>query len=101
MGTPARPRNPQIVVLGGGYASMMATARLARQLPPSTRADPLVSPLRWFVEQLRTSSRPARELRTHRIPDIVAGTPVTFRQAAATAIDHAAADRRAGRPAPR
>ncbi len=78
----------QIVVIGGGYAGMMATARLAhrcRRLPVHIT---LVNPSEWFVERLRTHQLAAgQELRAHRIPDVLAGTAVTFRPAAATAID--------------
>ena len=78
----------RIVVLGGGYAGMMATARLAhrcRRLPVHIT---LVNPSEWFVERLRTHQLAAgQELRAHRIPDVLAGTSVTFRPAAATAID--------------
>lgn len=78
----------QIVVIGGGYAGMMATARLAhrcRRLPVHIA---LVNPSEWFVERLRTHQLAAgQELRAHRIPDVLAGTAVTFRRAAATAID--------------
>lgn len=84
----ATPGIHQIVVLGGGYAGMMATARLARRCRRLPVRITLVNPSEWFVERLRTHQLAAgQELRTHRIPDIVAGTPVTFRQAAATAID--------------
>lgn len=84
----ATPGIHQIVVLGGGYAGMMATARLARRCRRLPVRITLVNPSEWFVERLRTHQLAAgQELCRHRIPDVLVNTGVVFRRGAATTID--------------
>ncbi|MFC8528659.1 NAD(P)/FAD-dependent oxidoreductase [Nocardia sp. NPDC057227] len=82
-------RTPHIVVLGAGYAGMLATIRLARRTSNGRRARiTLVNPSDRFTERLRTHQVAAgRELRPHSIPALLDRTGVEFRRGAATAID--------------
>jgi NADH dehydrogenase len=78
----------EIVVLGAGYAGMMATVRLAHRTRKQKVRITLVNPSERFTERLRTHQVAAgQELADHRIPDVLAGTGVEFRPAAAIAID--------------
>ncbi|MGK8505736.1 NAD(P)/FAD-dependent oxidoreductase [Nocardia asiatica] len=80
----------EIVVLGAGYAGLIATARLARYTRKLNTRITLVNPSPRFVERLRMHQLAAgRELTDFRIPDLLEGTGVRFRQAAATAIETA------------
>ncbi|WP_227982835.1 NAD(P)/FAD-dependent oxidoreductase [Nocardia spumae] len=78
----------EIVVLGGGYTGMLATIRLARRTRRRPVRITLVNPAERFTERLRMHQIAAgAELADHRIPDLLTGTGVSFRCAAATAID--------------
>ncbi|WP_199486376.1 NAD(P)/FAD-dependent oxidoreductase [Actinomadura logoneensis] len=78
-----------IVVVGAGYSGMLCAVRTARR----TRRDrdvtvTLVNPSDRFVERLRTHQTAAgQDLAAHRIPDLLDGTGVVFRQGRVTAID--------------
>ncbi|MFC4908630.1 NAD(P)/FAD-dependent oxidoreductase [Actinomadura gamaensis] len=80
-----------IVVVGAGYTGMMCAVRIAHR----TRRDrdvavTLVNPSDRFVERLRTHQTAAgQELTVHRIPDILDGSGVAFRQGRVTGIDAA------------
>ncbi|MFE6864142.1 NAD(P)/FAD-dependent oxidoreductase [Nocardia sp. NPDC057668] len=77
-----------IVVLGAGYTGMLAAIRVARRTRKLDTRVTLVNPSARFTERLRMHQIAAgQELADHRIPDILAGSPVIFRQATATAID--------------
>ncbi|WP_344318936.1 NAD(P)/FAD-dependent oxidoreductase [Actinocatenispora thailandica] len=81
----------EIIVLGAGYAGLIATARLARHTRKLNTRITLVNPSPRFVERLRMHQVAAgQELTDFQIPELLAGTGVEFRQAAATAIDPAA-----------
>jgi len=81
----------EIVVLGAGYTGMLATARLAHRTRKQNVRITLVNPSERFTERLRMHQIAAgQELADHRIPEVLAGTGVEFRRAAATAIDPAA-----------
>ncbi|AHH17368.1 NADH dehydrogenase, FAD-containing subunit [Nocardia nova SH22a] len=81
-------RPHEIVVLGGGYTGMLAAVRLARRTRRMAVRITLVNPSDRFTERLRMHQIAAgTELAHHRIPDLLAGTGVIFRCAAATAID--------------
>ncbi|MGP4114921.1 NAD(P)/FAD-dependent oxidoreductase [Streptomyces sp. 4N509B] len=78
----------RIVVLGAGYTGMMATVRLARRTRRLGTRITLVNPSARFTERLRMHQIAAgQELADHRIPELLAGTGVTFVEGRATAID--------------
>ncbi|MET9956515.1 FAD-dependent oxidoreductase [Streptomyces sp. NPDC006339] len=77
-----------VVVLGAGYTGMFAAVRLAHRTRRTGVKITLVNPSGRFVERLRMHQIAAgQELAVHRIPDLLAGTGVTFVQGAATALD--------------
>lgn len=79
--------NPRarIVIIGGGYAGMVAALRLARQ----SRAEiHLVNPQERFVERIRLhEAASGRNLRMIRIPALLRGAGIIFHLARATQID--------------
>ncbi len=83
-------RPHEIVVLGGGYTGMLAAVRLARRtrrMAGRIRIT-LVNPSDRFTERLRMHQIAAgTALADHRIPELLAGTGVTFRPTAAAGID--------------
>ncbi|MGA6205679.1 NAD(P)/FAD-dependent oxidoreductase [Nocardia testacea] len=77
-----------IVVLGAGYAGMLATQRLAHRTRALDVRITLVNPSDRFTERLRMHQIAAgQSLADHRIPDLLDGTGVEFHRAVATAID--------------
>ncbi|MEV4257672.1 FAD-dependent oxidoreductase [Spirillospora sp. NPDC049652] len=78
-----------VVVVGAGYAGMLCAIRIAHR----TRRDQdvtvtLVNPSDRFVERLRTHQTAAgQNLAVRRIPDLLDGSGVVFRQGRVTAID--------------
>ncbi|MET9735758.1 FAD-dependent oxidoreductase [Streptomyces sp. NPDC006458] len=82
------PAHHEIVVLGAGYTGLMATARLAHRTRRQKVRITLVNPSERFTERLRIHQIAAgRKLADHRIPEVLAGTGVEFRRAAAASID--------------
>ncbi|WP_405497463.1 NAD(P)/FAD-dependent oxidoreductase [Nocardia sp. NBC_00511] len=80
-----------IIVLGAGYTGMLAAIRVARNTRKADVRVTLVNPSQRFTERLRMHQVAAgQELAVHHIPDLLDGSGVTFRQAAAVAIDTAA-----------
>ncbi|MFB7723990.1 NAD(P)/FAD-dependent oxidoreductase [Nocardia sp. NPDC056100] len=78
----------EIVVLGAGYTGMLAALQLANRTRTLAVRITLVNPSARFTERLRMHQIAAgQELGDHRIADLIAGTGIEFRQAAATAID--------------
>ncbi len=78
----------RIVVLGAGYTGLFSAIRLAHRTRRTGVKITLVNPSSRFVERLRMHQIAAgQELAEHRIPDLLAGTGVTFVQGTATAID--------------
>ncbi|QLY33879.1 NAD(P)/FAD-dependent oxidoreductase [Nocardia huaxiensis] len=78
----------EIVILGAGYTGLIAAARLARNTRKLNTRITLVNPSPRFTERLRMHQVAAgQELTDYRIPELLDGTGVEFRQAAATAID--------------
>ncbi|WP_309230490.1 FAD-dependent oxidoreductase [Nocardia sp. SYP-A9097] len=81
--------NHHVVVLGGGYAGMMSSVRLARRM--RGRQDvhiTLIDPSPRFTERLRLHQLAAgHELGDFRMADLLAGTGVEFVCGTATAID--------------
>ncbi|MFJ7157847.1 NAD(P)/FAD-dependent oxidoreductase [Streptomyces sp. NPDC101118] len=78
----------RVVVLGAGYTGMFTAIRLARRTRRAGVEITLVNPSGRFVERLRMHQIAAgRELAVRPIPELLAGTGVTFLQGAATAID--------------
>lgn len=78
----------RIVILGAGYAGMLAAIRLAHRARRIDARITLVNPSARFTERLRMHQIAAGQtLAEHRIPDLLAGTGVAFVRAAATAID--------------
>ncbi|WP_405953537.1 NAD(P)/FAD-dependent oxidoreductase [Streptomyces phaeochromogenes] len=77
----------RIVVLGAGYTGLFSAIRLAHRTRRTGVKITLVNPSSRFVERLRMHQIAAgQELADHRIPDLLAGTGVTFVQGTATAI---------------
>ncbi len=76
-----------IVVLGAGYTGMFSAIRLARRTRRAGVKITLVNASCRFVERLRMHQIAAgQELAEHRIPDLLAGTGVSFVQGTVTAI---------------
>ncbi|WP_258023870.1 NAD(P)/FAD-dependent oxidoreductase [Streptomyces bambusae] len=77
-----------IVVLGAGYTGMFSAVRLAHRTRRTGVRITLVNPSSRFVERLRMHQIAAgQKLAEHRIPELLAGTGVTFVQGTVTAID--------------
>jgi NADH dehydrogenase FAD-containing subunit len=77
-----------IVVLGGGYTGMLAAIRLAHRTRRTGVRITLVNPSDRFTERLRMHQIAAgQQLADHRIPDLLAGTGITFVRGHATAIE--------------
>lgn len=77
-----------IVVLGAGYTGLFSAIRLAHRTRRTDVKITLVNPSSRFVERLRMHQIAAgQELADHQIPDLLAGTGVTFVQGTATAIE--------------
>lgn len=77
----------QVVVIGAGYAGLLATLRLAR----STRRQPvkitLINASATFVERTRLHQRASGQaVKTLAIQDLLRGTPVGFVQGKVTAL---------------
>jgi NADH dehydrogenase len=80
--------NRHVVVLGAGYTGMYAAIRLAHRTRRTGVRITLVNPSARFTERLRLHQIAAgHALADHRIPDLVAGTGISFVQGKATAID--------------
>lgn len=82
--------NTRIVILGAGFAGLIAAQRLSRKLPKDKATITLVNAADTFVERTRlhqvaTGQRP----KTHSIPNMLRGTHAQFVQGRATAIDAA------------
>ncbi|WP_067829779.1 NAD(P)/FAD-dependent oxidoreductase [Nocardia inohanensis] len=79
----------KIVVLGAGYTGMLAAIQLARRTRKLAGVRiTLVNPAARFTERLRMHQIAAgQELNQYMIPELLAGTGIEFRQAAATAIE--------------
>ncbi len=76
----------KIVVIGAGYAGLLAALRLAGK---SRQADvTLINAADTFVERIRLHQLAAGQtLRTHSIPALLRGTRITFVQGRVTALD--------------
>lgn len=79
--------NSQIVILGVGFAGMMAALRLSRRLPKGKATITLINATDAFVERTRlhqfvTGQRP----KTRSIPDMLRGARVRFVRGRVTAI---------------
>ncbi|MFC4586040.1 NAD(P)/FAD-dependent oxidoreductase [Sphaerisporangium corydalis] len=84
------PARHRIVVIGAGYAGVMAAIRTARRTRRHGGRITLVNPSPAFTERLRMHELAAgRRLADLRVPDMVAGTGIEFVQAWVTAIDPA------------
>ncbi len=78
----------EIVVLGAGYAGMLATVRLAGKTRGQNRHVTLINATDVFVERIRLHEMAAgRSLRHLPITNILRGTGVTFVQGMVTGID--------------
>ncbi len=78
-------QNPEILVLGGGYAGMIAALRLAGK---SRAHITLVNALDTFVERIRLHQRAADQpLPQHSIPTLLGGKNVSFVQGWVTQLD--------------
>ncbi|MFF4040945.1 NAD(P)/FAD-dependent oxidoreductase [Streptomyces sp. NPDC001816] len=86
-GRPAQDGH-RVVVLGAGYTGMLAAIRLAHRTRRTGVQVTLVNPSARFTERLRMhQAATGQELAEHPIPDLLAGTGVTFVQGYATALD--------------
>lgn len=80
--------NHRILVIGGGYTGMMCAIRLARRTRRLGVAVTLINPSARFIERLRMHQiATGQQLGDFQIPELLAGTGVTFRQAKVTRID--------------
>lgn len=78
----------QIVILGAGYAGMLATLRLARLARHSPAALTLISSGTTFVERTRLHEHAVRPpARAHQIGDMLSGSGATFVQGEVVALD--------------
>jgi NADH dehydrogenase len=78
----------QIVILGAGYAGMLATLRLARLARRRPAALTLVSNSATFVERTRLHEHAVRPPdRAHQIGDMLGGSGATFVQGEVVALD--------------
>ena len=83
-----RNNGHRILVLGAGYTGMLAAIRLSHRTRRTGASVTLVNPSDRFTERLRLHQTAAgQRLADHRIPDLLAGTGVTFVRATATALD--------------
>jgi NADH dehydrogenase FAD-containing subunit len=83
-----RTESHEIIVLGAGYTGLMAAVGLARRTRKLRAHVTLINPSSRFVERLRLHQIAAgQDLADHRIPDIIAGTGITFIEGRVTAID--------------
>src|SRR5258707_14216650 len=80
----------RIVVIGAGYAGMLATIRLAGKTRHQNAAITLVNASDVFVERVRLHEMAAnRPVKQQRISDMLKGTGVDFVQGLVTGIDAA------------
>ncbi|MFP3967659.1 FAD-dependent oxidoreductase [Actinomadura fulvescens] len=78
----------RVVVLGGGYTGMLAAIRLAHRTRRAGVRITLVNASDRFTERLRLHQTAAgHRLADHHIPDLLAGTGITFVQGTVTALD--------------
>ena len=78
----------RIVIIGAGYAGLIATVRLAGKTRKQNVAITLVNMMDVFVERLRLHEMAANPtIPQKRIADILKGTGVTFVQGAVTSLD--------------
>jgi NADH dehydrogenase FAD-containing subunit len=84
----AMQNDHRVVVLGAGYTGMLTAIRLAHRTRRADVRITLVNPSARFTERLRMHQIAAgQRLADHQIPDLLAGTGVSFVQGTATAID--------------
>lgn len=77
-----------VVILGAGYTGMLAAIRLAHRTRRTDVRITLVNPSTRFTERLRMHQiATGQRLADHRIPDLLAGTGISFVRGTATAID--------------
>src|SRR5262245_50629854 len=78
----------QVVVVGGGYAGVMAVIRRARRTRHANVSVTLVSPVDRFVERLRLHQIAAgQKLREHRLSELLDGSGVALEIGWATSVD--------------
>ncbi len=78
----------QIVVLGAGYAGLMAALRLAKKTRRDKTAITLVNATDTFVERIRLQQRATNQsLKQHSITRMIRGMGITFVQGRVTALD--------------
>ncbi|ONH25870.1 NAD(P)/FAD-dependent oxidoreductase [Pseudofrankia asymbiotica] len=85
------PGGTRILVLGGGYAGVLAAVRVARRTRRRGGRVTLVNPSDRFVERLRLHQlSTGQQLADHRLPDLLAGSGVAFVQGLAVGLDRTA-----------
>ncbi|GAA3390788.1 NAD(P)/FAD-dependent oxidoreductase [Cryptosporangium minutisporangium] len=83
-----RKNEHRVVVVGAGYAGMLAAVRLAHRTRRTGVRITVVNASARFTERLRMHQVAAgQELADIRIPDVLAGSGVTFVQGTVTGID--------------
>lgn len=77
----------RVVILGAGYAGLLAALRLAGRTHPANATITLVNGSPYFVERIRQHQHAANQtLRQHHLPTMLRRTPIRFVQGWATAI---------------
>ncbi|WP_084480373.1 NAD(P)/FAD-dependent oxidoreductase [Nocardia grenadensis] len=77
-----------IVIIGAGYTGMLAALRTARRTRRMPVRITVVNPSARFTERLRLHQiATGQQLAEYSIPDLLAGSDIEFRRAAATALD--------------
>jgi NADH dehydrogenase len=81
-------RQTKIVIIGAGYAGMMATLRLAHKTRHQPVSITLINAQDRFIERPRMHQLATnQELADHPIQNLIRGTNVAFVQGMVTAID--------------
>ncbi len=81
-------KQPHILVIGAGYAGLLATVRLAAKTRHQNAQITLINPMETFVERLRLHQYATNQpVKQRPIAEVLRGTGVRFVKAAVTAID--------------
>src|SRR5262245_29619325 len=82
------PPNTQVLVIGAGYAGMLATVRLAMKTQPQNVQITLINPIDIFVERPRLHQYATNQtVRRQPIVEVLRDTKAQFIQGTVTTID--------------